>query len=195
MCSDAHSITLTLVLWLYNWGYESVSPKRKLNLIMWWICFVFLKEVRRSAMIHVFTKTPPTQGRTVHAKWTAIYFVQSSTDECKYQRINDIYNSNRYTGLDNIATMVPGIASMAKVNLFKDRKVVWKSHTNLNHTGHYINEQCPWETADRRRLTSNLWQAISECKHAQIRNVIHRRPYSLWEFMCNWKAKNLLVKK
>ena len=30
-------------------------------------------------------------------------------DECKYQRINDIYNSNRYTGLDNIATMVPGI--------------------------------------------------------------------------------------
>jgi len=24
------------------------------------------------------------KGRAVHAKWTANYFVQSSTDECKY---------------------------------------------------------------------------------------------------------------
>ena len=44
--------------------------------------------------------------------------------ELVQQRINVIYNSNMYTGLDNIATMVPGIASMAEVNLFKDRKVV-----------------------------------------------------------------------
>ena len=51
-----------LVLWLFNWNYESVSPNRKLNLITWWICFSFKKVDRRSAMIHVFTKTPPTQG-------------------------------------------------------------------------------------------------------------------------------------
>ena len=30
-----------------------ISQNRKLNVIMWWIC---------SAIIHVFTKTPPTQG-------------------------------------------------------------------------------------------------------------------------------------
>mgnify|MGYP007091343061 CR=1 FL=1 len=51
-----------LVLWLYNWDYESVSQKRKLNLKTWWICFSFKKVDRRSAIIHVFTKTPPTQG-------------------------------------------------------------------------------------------------------------------------------------
>ena len=80
-----------LVISLYNWDYESVSPNRKLNLITWWICFSFKTVDRRSAIIHVFTKTPPTQGSrkgcTVHAKWTAIYFVQSSTDECKYFQI------------------------------------------------------------------------------------------------------------
>ena len=37
-----------VVLWLFNWDYESVSPNRKLN--QW------------NAIIHVFTKTPPTQG-------------------------------------------------------------------------------------------------------------------------------------
>jgi len=60
---------------------------------------------------------------------------------------------------------------MAKVNLIKDRKVVWTFYTNLNHAGHYINEQYPWKTADRRRLTSNLRQDISKCKHAQIIDI------------------------
>ena len=45
---------LMLVLWLYNWDYESVSPNRKLNLITWWICFSFKKVDRRSPIIHVF---------------------------------------------------------------------------------------------------------------------------------------------
>ena len=47
---------LMLVLWLYNWDYESVSPNRKPNLITWWICF----STRRNDTC--FTKTPPTQG-------------------------------------------------------------------------------------------------------------------------------------
>ena len=51
-----------LVLWLYNWDYEPVSPNRKLNLITWWICFSFKKVDRRSAVIHVFTKTQSIQG-------------------------------------------------------------------------------------------------------------------------------------
>ena len=53
---------LMLVLWLFNWDNESVSPNRKLNLITWWICFSFKKVDRRNAIIHAFTKTPPTQG-------------------------------------------------------------------------------------------------------------------------------------
>jgi len=31
-----------------------------------------------------------TKGRTVQAKWTAIYFVHSTTDECKYRLIYPI---------------------------------------------------------------------------------------------------------
>ena len=46
------------ILSLSNWDYESVSPNRKLNLITWWISFSL---DRRSAIIHVFTETPPTQ--------------------------------------------------------------------------------------------------------------------------------------
>ena len=46
---------------------------------------------RRSAIIHVFyqdsARSRVTKGRTVHAKWTAICFVQSSPDECKYYNI------------------------------------------------------------------------------------------------------------
>ena len=48
--------------------------------------FSFKKVDRRSAIIHVFTKTAHssvTKGPTVHEKWTAIYFVQSSMDEGK----------------------------------------------------------------------------------------------------------------
>ena len=73
-----------LVLWLCNWDYESVSPNTKLNNE---INLFFVQKVdRRSAIIHVFTKTPPTQ---IHersygsCKMNRIYFVQSSTDECK----------------------------------------------------------------------------------------------------------------
>ena len=79
---------LMLVLWLYYWDYESVSPNRKLNLITWWICLSFKKMKRRSAMTH----SRVTKGRTVHAKWPAIYCVQSSTDECKYSSLNSCYN-------------------------------------------------------------------------------------------------------
>jgi len=35
------------------------------------------------------THSRVTKGRTVHAKWTAIYFVQSPTDECKYLYLFD----------------------------------------------------------------------------------------------------------
>jgi len=38
--------------------------------------------------------------------------------------------------------------------------------------------------AHGKMLTGEGKQAISECKHAHIRYVIHRRPCSLWEFMC-----------
>jgi len=38
------------------------------NLTTLWICFSLKKVDRRSAIIHVLTNTPPTQGRTVHAK-------------------------------------------------------------------------------------------------------------------------------
>ena len=79
----SNSISMS-VRWLYNSDYESVRPEIKLNLITWWICFSFKKVDRRKAIIHVCTKTPPTQGRTVHAKWTAIHIEESSTDECKY---------------------------------------------------------------------------------------------------------------
>ena len=76
-----------LVLLLFNRDNESVSSNTKLNLITWWICFSFKKVDWRSAIIHVlpnFAHSRVTKGRAVDAKWTAIYFVQSSTDECKY---------------------------------------------------------------------------------------------------------------
>jgi len=55
-----------------------------------------LKKVdRRNAIIHAFTKTPQnrkaTKGRTDHATWTWVYFVQSSMDDfCKY--IDNVLN-------------------------------------------------------------------------------------------------------
>ena len=48
--------------------------------------FSFKKVDRRSAIIHVFTKTAHssvTKDPTVHEKWTAFICVQSSTYECK----------------------------------------------------------------------------------------------------------------
>jgi len=60
-----------LVLWVFNWDYESVSTNTKLNLITWWICFSFKKVDRRSAIIHVLPRLHPLKGRTVHANWTA----------------------------------------------------------------------------------------------------------------------------
>ena len=48
-----------IVQFYFNVGTMIIQPRlqisqnRKLNLITWWIC---------SAIIHVFTKTPPTQG-------------------------------------------------------------------------------------------------------------------------------------
>ena len=57
-----------------NWDYESVRPNRKLNLITWWICFFLLKKVdRRSAIIHVFTKTPPTQRSRKVVRYLFLY--------------------------------------------------------------------------------------------------------------------------
>ena len=76
---------LILVLWLYNWDCESVSPNRKLNLITWWICFPFKKVVRRSAIIHVFTKTPP-----IHGSRKVVQFMQNEPQFILYraQRTN-----------------------------------------------------------------------------------------------------------
>ena len=76
---------LMFVLWLYNWDCESVSPNRKLNLITWWICFPFKKVVRRSAIIHVFTKTPP-----IHGSRKVVQFMQNEPQFILYraQRTN-----------------------------------------------------------------------------------------------------------
>jgi len=74
-----------------------------------WICFSFKKVDRRSAIIHVLTKTPPTQGsrKVVRfmQKGLRIYFVQSSTDECKYLllfkvNIKNYVNINAFFKLD-----------------------------------------------------------------------------------------------
>ena len=60
-------------MWIWFFFYKSRSTKRNNT------CFN-----QDSAHSRV------TKGRTVHAKWTAIYFVQSSTDECKYQELNGL---------------------------------------------------------------------------------------------------------
>ena len=73
--------------WLFNWDYESVSPKTELNLITWLICFLLKKKIDE-AQYYMFYQdlahSKVTKGRTVNAKWTAFMFVQSSTDKGKY---------------------------------------------------------------------------------------------------------------
>ena len=49
-----------LELWLFIWDYKSVSLNTELDSIMWWIFFSFKKVARQSAIIYVFTETPPT---------------------------------------------------------------------------------------------------------------------------------------
>ena len=63
------------ILSLSNWDYESG--------------FVFKSTKRKNTCFHWDSAhSKVMKDRTVHAKWTASIFVQSSKDECKYSALN-----------------------------------------------------------------------------------------------------------
>ena len=86
-----------LLLWLFNWDYQSVSPNTKLNLISWWICFSVIKRTSTKRNDTCFYKD--SIHSMVHAKWAAImlYKAQRMNVNIRKYHILNLYLNLVYT--------------------------------------------------------------------------------------------------